>query len=376
MNESVLDAVPLPDGDANLEPPSPPEVERQARGVLATVLVSGAVPSAVQQTVLEATFSSMTGHRPNLDEPTSAADFVESMRHRDLAYRTRLLQQCLLAALLIDPVDPVVVAQIRAVSAALGVDDGMITTITQLADGQFELAAADFDRNGYTADWTTTDADVLHSSRPIDVPWQDNPDDAALATRWKALEDLDEGSLGLAVSRFYRARGFSYPGTPGSVSPLLAQHDWVHVIADYGATIENELEVFAFIARANDDPRGFSFLAMVVSLFETGVLASGAGLFQPDAGHLRGHEMPERLGDAMLRGARCAGSVDFLGLDWFEIADQQTSDLRTHFGIGDKKPGLGSPGPFESGGITPFQVTSGKAMAASAGVRYEAWGAL
>lgn len=71
MNVSTLDAVPLPDSDADLKPPSPTEVERQARGVLATVLAPGAKPSQVQQTVLEATFHSMTGHRPDLSGPTS-----------------------------------------------------------------------------------------------------------------------------------------------------------------------------------------------------------------------------------------------------------------------------------------------------------------
>lgn len=59
---------------------------------------------------------------------------------------------------------------------------------------------------------------------------------------------------------------------PGSAPPYLAQHDWVHVIAEYGTTLACELEVFGPISRAIDDPKGFSLLAMVVSLFETGHL--------------------------------------------------------------------------------------------------------
>jgi hypothetical protein len=54
----------------------------------------------------------------------------------------------------------------------------------------------------------------------------------------------------------------------------------VHVLADFGTTVESELEVFAFIAQANDDLHAFSLLAMVVSLFETGYLKAGAGLIQ------------------------------------------------------------------------------------------------
>ena len=97
-----------------------------------------------------------------------------------------------------------------------------------------------------------------------------------------------------------------YPGRPGSAPPLLAQHDWVHVLADYGTTVESELEVFAFIARANDDMRAFSLLAMVVSLFETGYLRTGAGLFEARPGTSRGAR-GDRVADAMRRGALVKG---------------------------------------------------------------------
>ena len=40
------------------------------------------------------------------------------------------------------------------------------------------------------------------------------------------------------------------------------------------------LAAVAFVARANDDPKGFSLLAMVVSMFETRYLATGAGLLK------------------------------------------------------------------------------------------------
>ena len=61
---------------------------------------------------------------------------------------------------------------------------------------------------------------------------------------------------GQGVWRFYRARGFTFPGRPESAPPTLAQHDWIHVLADYGSTVESEIEVFGLISRANDDPHG------------------------------------------------------------------------------------------------------------------------
>lgn len=56
--------------------------------------------------------------------------------------------------------------------------------------------------------------------------------------------------------------GFSCPGPPGSAPPLLAQHDWVHVLADYGSTVESELEVFERAVEAGSvspwEPGGIS----------------------------------------------------------------------------------------------------------------------
>src|SRR5205823_6579966 len=195
-------------------------------------------------------------------------------------------QICLLGALVLRPLPSEVADRVEAVARELSVDDGMLAVARRYATGQLGLASFDFQRNGYTADWSATDAKALHTSSELADAWELSVADELLADRWRSLESLPSGTLGRRVTEFYRARGFAYPGLPGSAPPLLAQHDWVHVLADYGSTVENELEVFAFIARANDDMRAFSLLAMVVSLFETGYLRSGAGLFQSDPGHL------------------------------------------------------------------------------------------
>ena len=176
------------------------------------------------------------------------------------------------------------------------------------------------------------------------------------------------------------------PGLPGSAPPLLAQHDWVHVLADYGTTVESEVEVFTLIARANDDLHAFSLLAMVVSLSETGYLRNGAGLFERSPGHIStGRGMAVRLADAMRRGALCtditndSDSIDFLRLDWFELAPPPVDHVRMQFCLQDKSPAAlaaGSVGPWEPGGISPYQVrTPGRELATQRGWRYESFGA-
>lgn len=321
----------------------------------------------------------MTGHAAALDEPgIGPEELAELLRYRSLDFRGRIVQNMLLIAFILRPIPEEVVDRIAAYAAELNVEEGMVRVAHHFAEGSVGLAAFDFDRNGYTAEWHGDDARSLHASVELSDPWDVDVHDPELFERWKSLEALPEGSIGRSVTEFYRARGFTYPGRLGSAPPLLAQHDWVHVLADYGTTVESELEVFAFIARANDDMRGFSLLAMIVSLFETGHLQKGAGLFEASPGHLSKSGMAVRLADAMRRGALCAGSVDYLRTDWFDFAELSVEEARRHFGVTPKSgtaEDAGSVGPWQPGGISPFQVKSGMALASSEARPYEAYGA-
>lgn len=379
--------VPLPRPDeVLLTPPDALEVALTARGV-----ASAAAPNSgltdVQRILLETLFPAMTGHPVDLRAfaPMSAHQLGEALRRRDLQFRTRGVQVMLLCALVLRPLPPEVADRIAEFAVELGVDEGMIGVARQFAAGSLGLAAIDFERNGYTAAWHAEDAAALHTSTELHSAWDLAVSDPDLAARWAALESLPDGTLGRRVWELYQARGFSFPGLAGSAPPLLAQHDWVHVLADYGTTVEAELEVFAFIARANDDMRAFSLLAMVISLFETGYLRTGAGLFESSPGHLSaGREIAVRLADAMRRGALCrdtlvgVDSIDYLRLDWFTLAPLPVEDARARFCVPPKSPdatAAGSVGPWDLGGISPFQLNAGRELARRLGRPYSAYGA-
>jgi hypothetical protein len=261
------------------------------------------------------------------------------------------------------------------------VGDEMLDVTRRFADGALGLARFDFQRSGYEGDWDPTRAgDVLHTSKGLDSAWAAVPDDPDLAARWAALERCPPASIGRRLYEFYVARGFHWPGTPGSAPPLLAQHDWVHVLCEYGSTVENEIEVFSFISRANDDPRAFSLQAGVLSLFETGYLGAGMGLFESDSGHLSAdaERMAVRLADAMYRGAVCTADQDLLSIDWFSFADEPLDDVRRRLHVVPKSREAweaGSVGPWEAGGISPYQAEHGRSRAAEAGRPYDAYGA-
>jgi hypothetical protein len=370
---------PLPDPDAaRLVPPDAVETGLVSGGVVTAVAPPGGL-TAVQRLLIAAIFEAMTGHPATLDGPPIGPEkFAADLAGRNLAFRTRIVQIMILVGLVLRPLPPEVAERITAFAFELSVDDEMLAVARRFADGSLGLAAMDFERNGYASSWTADDAAALHTSRQLASVWDATVADAELGERWEQLERLPEGTLGRRVTEFYRARGFAYPGRTGSAPPLLAQHDWMHVLADYGTSVESELEVFALIARANDDMHAFSLLAMVVSLFETGYLRSGAGLFEYSPGHLSAAGMPVRVADAMRRGALCPGSTDFLRIDWFQYAELSLASARAHFGLPPKSEGAivaGSVGPFELGGISSFQIRSGAEYAATQRRPYDSYGA-
>jgi hypothetical protein len=93
--------------------------------------------------------------------------------------------------------------------------------------------------------------------------------------------------------------------------------------------------------------------------------------------------MAVRVADAMRRGALSHGldgssDVDFLGIDWFALADQSVAELRERFAITPKSAAAmaaGSVGPWEPGGISEYQFASARRSAAVAGQSYDSHGA-
>jgi hypothetical protein len=342
--------------------------------------------TTLQRILLESVFKAMTSHAVPLVgfEPLAPEDLADILRLRNLAFRTRIVQIMLLGALVLRPLPASVVEKVATCARELNVHESLIGVAQRFASGSFGLAAVDFERNGYTSEWQPNSAARLHTSKELATAWDLAVDDPELASRWSELGHLPQNTLGRGVFNLYETRGFVFPGLPGSAPPLLAQHDWVHVLADYGTTVESELEVFAFIARANDDMRAFSLLAMVISLFETGYLRSGAGLFEASPGHLSSHSgVAVRIADAMRRGALSSDSmlgvdsIDYLTLDWFDIAELTVTEARRRFGIVDKSPeavSAGSVSPWDTEGMSEFQRNAGRELAKRQGRPYESGG--
>lgn len=379
-SEYIQMPTPLPrTADTDLEPPDLDEVQIIARG-LASATSGDAGLTELQESVLGALTKAMTGFEVDVAncEPITATDFAEALARRDERFRTRLVQMMELGHMILPEPSIEVANRVIDFARELGVDNDCIHTARQVAEGSRQLVAADFDRTRYLADLDLSGFTPLRTADDKLWAWTNTADGVDLAQRWRNLGELPDRTLGRSVHDFYLARGFRFPGEPGSAPPLLAQHDWVHVIADYGSVVASELEVFAFIARASDNPEAFTLLAMVINLFQTGRLEGAAGIFQADPGHLSRDGMPERLADALRRGALCHGSIDFLATDFFSMAETPVDDVRTHFGVTPKSAeaiAAGSPGPWTVGGISEYQLRAGRELASEQQRPYETFGA-
>jgi len=70
-----------------------------------------------------------------------------------------------LVALVLRPIPTEVAAKVAAFAKELSIDEGMLEVAQRFASGSLGLAAIDFERNGYTAEWHADDVAVLHTSR-------------------------------------------------------------------------------------------------------------------------------------------------------------------------------------------------------------------
>jgi hypothetical protein len=241
------------------------------------------------------------------------------------------------------------------------VDHRFVRVARRYAQGAFGLAWLDLHRSGFAEHWERARTDQLRTTVTLEHQLAAGVEDRELAECWMGFADLAPGTLGRGVWDMYRTRGFGLPGSVGGASAYLAQHDFVHVLADYGTNLDGELEVFALIGRADPDPKGFAWLATLIGLFETGYVAD-AGFFTGDLQerHLETGAMHVRIADALRRGRDLCDrlDVDLFEVDFHELAARPLPEARAELGLGAKGPAAlaaGSPGAFDPAGMSNIQ---------------------
>jgi hypothetical protein len=342
------------------------QVALVARGI-ATAVAPQSGLADVQAGLLEAIASALTGVSVDYRalEPLGPDELADVLAGRDLMYRQRIVHHMVLGELVLRPLPIAVAHRVAKYAEALGVKDDFVRVARRYAQGAYGLAWIDLQRNGFVEHVRDAGGDPnshrVTRDRFGSDPFEPGKIDDALAARWAAFAELPPESLGRSVWEMYDGRGFAFPGTGGGAPEYLAQHDFVHVLADYGTNLKGELEVFAFIGRADPDPKGFAWLATLIGLFETGYITN-TGFFERDVRerNIQAPGMHQRIADAIRRGKVTCGhySRDLFGVDYYALARRPVAEVRELFGVLPKSSGAiegGSVGLFDLAGMSETQ---------------------
>ena len=338
------------------------EVVQVARGIATAVAPAGGL-TEVQAALLEAIASALTG--VELDycrlEPLGPDELAAVLKGRDEMYRRRIVHHMVLGEFVLRPIPHEVALRVASYARALGIDDKFVRVARRYAQGAVGLAWMDLRRSGFTQHLEQPALADSHQGPATGDPFQPAAVDPRLEEQWSSLGELQEGSLGRQVWEMYRNRGFRLPGSAGGASAYLAQHDFVHVLADYGTNLRGELEVFAFIGRADPDPKGFAWLATLIGLFETGYIQD-AGFFQRDVRerNVQAPGMHRRIADAIRRGKAVCEQYgkDLFCIDYHQMAHVPVEEIRELLHIptkADQAVASGSPGLFDLEGMSAQQ---------------------
>ncbi len=337
------------------------EVTLVARGI-ATAVAPESGLTDVQAELLEAIASALTGYSVDYRalEPLGPDALADILAPRDLMYRQRIVHHMVLGELVLRPIPTVVAHRVAKYAEALGVKDDFVRVARRYAQGAYGLAWMDLQRSGFV-EHVSEAGDEQPKGRAAPVAFEPAQVDPELAARWAGFQDFPPDSLGRSVWEMYDGRAFALPGTPNGAPRYLAQHDFVHVLADYGTDLKGELEVFSFIGRADPDPKGFAWLATLTGLFQTGYITT-TGFFDRDVRErvIQVPGMHQRIADAIRRGkVVCLHyGVDLFDVDYDTLADRPVGDVREMLGIPPKSSAAiesASAGLFDPAGMSEMQ---------------------
>jgi len=324
-----------------------------ARAVVAACRLDGwATP--VQPQLLHTLFNRLLGKDFDFEKlsPLAPSDVANVLRSQ--AERDELIQLMAVMEILANPLPAQLTQSVASWARALGVHERSLTYVRDLVHGETAKAVRDFYRLNWIGDLDRRTPEFQALLRRVgDKAYAMTTDvNPAEAARWEGLGTNPSGSIGHTLSEFYALRGFKLPGQAGGVNAAVAQHDWVHVLGDYGTTPLGELEVVSFQAAASRTPGGTLGFVGALALFQSGLMPASL-IVKDTPGHaLDASGAVDRIAEAVARGAACRRDL-LLDVDFFKYASEPLDDVRARFGVGPKSRQVLELDPFGAMKLPP-----------------------
>ncbi len=309
-----------------------------ARAVVGACRLDG-WQSPMQPQLLHTLFNRLLSRDLDFEKiaPLSPAEVAETLS--SVEERQELIHLMVAIEMLCNPLPERLERSVVQWATALHVHERALVYARELARGELTKAVHDFYRMNWVGDLDRRspefEALLRHAGdKAYALTVEADPVEAA---RWSALAECPQGSLGRSLWDFYQMRSFPCPGQPGAVNAALAQHDWIHVLADYGTTPLGEIETSSFYNAATRTSSTMLALLGVLALFESGLMPSTVVVSKQPGHALSAPGGIERVADAVARGAVC-NTDRLLSIDFFQHADEPLDQLRAGFAIQPKSP--------------------------------------
>lgn len=229
-----------------LEKP-PPEIALAGLRAIKTVALADGIIHDLERALIDSVQKYILG-------TDHAFDAIEPIKPKELAeavpkgvYRDRILRGCVITALIDTQASKTERDVVEAFADALEVDRAPFDSLHRIVAGRLRLFRLDVGRRSFIGHKLGQHVEMkgVRGLAEIAAGFAgfENP---KLADKYRALEKRAEGTLGRGYFDFMKKNEFAFSGEKGGAPEPIVFHDCVHVLAEYGTSAEEEVQIIGF----------------------------------------------------------------------------------------------------------------------------------
>jgi hypothetical protein len=266
------------------------------------------------------------------------------VRHRlsSPLQRLELLELMVSLEMLCSPIPDALRCSVENWADILELESDALTVVRELARDGYSQAT----RHWYQYSWFGQDIQQQrqliqqlqnHGTMAFMLTFESNPQEAE---RWHQLKLCPEFSLGRCMHDFLLSISPLVPGDIGGASPIVASHDWIHVITGYGIDPLGEIATAAYTASSARTSKAMLAFLGTISIFETSLLRYHTAQLDPTTssqyplyqGALSRPGALELVVSAIQAGDRCP-IIPLKDINYFAVANEPLAEIRKQWKI-------------------------------------------